>query len=205
MHDASAHREFAVDKPAHGARVDHMLLRQHARGEAFGVVVRQHRHGGLDHDRAVVELSGHKMHRCTVQLAARSERALVGVQTRKGRQQRGVNVEQAAIVVAYKRGRENAHETGQHHEIRRVGINRGDQRGVEGFARGVVAVRQGKRRHATCTRGGEAVGLCAIADHSGNPGGELIGVLGSEQGFHVAAASGDQDDQLLCGIFHSDF
>src|SRR5690606_41678680 len=39
-------------------RVDHVLLRQHARGQRRLVVVGAHRHRGLDHDRSIVELGG---------------------------------------------------------------------------------------------------------------------------------------------------
>src|SRR5262245_10706577 len=73
MHDTIAERQAPVEEPAHRARIDHVLLLEDARGEARRIVAVEHRHGGLDHDRAVIELGGDEMNRAAVHLYARRE------------------------------------------------------------------------------------------------------------------------------------
>ena len=115
-----------------------MLLRQHTRRQRIGCVVRQHRHDRLRQNRTVIEFGRHLVHRRTGYLAASIERALVGVQAWKSRQQRGVNIEQAALIAAHKSGRQNAHKTGQHQQQGLSGIvvtvDQFGQGGVEGLA-----------------------------------------------------------------------
>src|SRR6202008_2003107 len=53
---AVAEGQLAVQEPAHGARIDHVLLPEHAGGESIRVVAGAHRHRRLHHDRAVVEV-----------------------------------------------------------------------------------------------------------------------------------------------------
>jgi hypothetical protein len=127
-----------------------VLLRQHARGERVLAVVRIHRHGGLDDDGAVVERRRDEVHRAAVHAAAGFEGAAVGVQAGEGRQQRGMDVHQAALVAPHEILAEDAHEAGQHDEVGRVAVDLGGQRGIEQLARGMF----GMRHHG----GGNAVG-----------------------------------------------
>ena len=117
-----------------------MLLRQHACGQRRLVVVGAHRHRGLDHDRSIVELGGHEVHRRAMQLHPGLERAPVRMQPRKRRQQRGMDVEQPALVAAHEALGEHAHETREHDQIRRMGVDAFGQRGVEAGAVGVRGV-----------------------------------------------------------------
>src|ERR671938_1433121 len=59
--------ELVLEEPARRARIDHMLLLEHARGERAGTLAGTHRHSGLDDDRSPVELACHEMHGATVQ------------------------------------------------------------------------------------------------------------------------------------------
>src|SRR5438105_12120470 len=79
------------------ARIDDVLLRQHARGQAFGRVAGQYRNDGLFEDRAVVELGGHLVHGGARDLAAGVDRALVRVQAGKRGQQRRVDIDEPAL------------------------------------------------------------------------------------------------------------
>src|SRR6185503_20346145 len=63
---AVSQSEPAIEEPAHGARIDDVLLFQHARSERRGVVAGAHRHRRLRHDRPVVELRGDEMHGAAV-------------------------------------------------------------------------------------------------------------------------------------------
>src|SRR6266404_4881424 len=74
--------ELVVQEPAGGARVDHMLLPQHAGGER-----------GLDNDRAAVELGSDDVHGAAVQLHAGIQRALMRVEPGERGQERGMDVQ----------------------------------------------------------------------------------------------------------------
>ena len=65
----------------------------------------------------------------------------MGIQPRKRGQQRGMDVEQPALVAPHEARGEYAHEAGQHHQAGAKAIDRLRQRRIEGLARGVVAVR----------------------------------------------------------------
>ena len=118
-HDAVLDAQRALDEPAHRQRVDAVLGGAHARGQRVGVVVRQHRHHRLQHDRPVVELGVTKCTVAPATLQPASMRAPVRVQAREGRQQRRMDVQQAALVAPHEGGAEDAHEAGQHHQVGR--------------------------------------------------------------------------------------
>jgi len=111
-----------------------MLLREHARRQRMFVVARQHRHHGLGQDRAMVEFGRDLVHGSTGELAAGVNRALVRVQPREGRQQRGMDVEQAAFVMVDQARCQDAHETGQHHQRRLEAVDRRHQCGIKRLA-----------------------------------------------------------------------
>ena len=79
------HAVFA--KPAHGLRINAVFLGKHPRGERIFIVTRQHRHRGLDDDRAVIQLRRDEMHRAAVHTHAGVQRLAVGVQSGERRQQ----------------------------------------------------------------------------------------------------------------------
>ena len=111
-----------------------MLFTQHALGKAGLVVVGRHRYHSLDDDRPAIEFSGDEMDRRAMHPHAGLERPAVGMQSREGRQQRRMDVDQPPFVAGYEAVPEHAHETCQHHEIGRMGIDRTRQRGIEAFA-----------------------------------------------------------------------
>ena len=45
----------------------------------------------------------------------------------------------------------------------------------------------------------EARSVRTVADDTRDAGGPLLGVAGADDGFHVGAAAGDQDDDVLHG------
>ena len=87
-----------------------MLLRQHPRSQCVCGVVGQHGHNSLRKDRSVVEFCGHVVHGGSGKFAAGFDGALVGVEPRKGGQQRRVDVDELAFVMRHKAGREDTHE-----------------------------------------------------------------------------------------------
>ena len=58
------------DEPAYRLRIDAVLGRQHAGRQRLGVIARQHRHGSLHDDGAMIQLGGDEMHRHAGQLRA---------------------------------------------------------------------------------------------------------------------------------------
>ena len=76
----------AADEHAiEGRGVEHVLLNEHAGGQAVLVVAGQHGHGGLGEDRAVVDDVGDDVDRAAMQLHAGGQGAAVGVQAGEGR------------------------------------------------------------------------------------------------------------------------
>ena len=118
-HDAGVDLQRAVDQPADRARIDQVLARQHARGQRVLGVVGQHRHDRLRDDRPVVEVGGDEVHRRAGHLAAGLDRAPVRVQAGERRQQRRMDVDEAALETRDEGRREDAHEAGQRDQVGR--------------------------------------------------------------------------------------
>jgi len=176
-----------------------MLVSQHPIGEAVFRVFGQHGHSRLQHDGPMVQLGRHEVHGGARQLATRLDGALVRVQAREGGQQRGVDVEQAALKMAHKAFCQDAHEAGQHHHIGLVAVDHARQFGVERLAavKGLVVDHGG----GDALAGGklQAAGRSLVADHRRDAGGPALALTGVDDGFHVGAAAGDQDDD----VFHA--
>ena len=62
-----------------------MFFHKDARGQRFGGVARQHRHGGLRDDRAAIQFGHDEMHRAAGNLHARVERLLMHADARETR------------------------------------------------------------------------------------------------------------------------
>jgi hypothetical protein len=117
-----------------------VLLRQHAPAQAGLVVAGPHRHRRLGDDRPAVERRRNEVHAAAVQPHAGRQRLGVGPDAGKGRQQRGMDVQQAAFEAAHEALAEDAHEAGEQHQVRRVALDLGRQRGIELLARGEAAM-----------------------------------------------------------------
>jgi hypothetical protein len=85
---AVAPLERALDEPADRARIDHVLLYEHARSERLLAVVGEHGNDRLRDDRPVIEVGGDEVDGRAARLAAGVERTPVRVQPRKRGQQR---------------------------------------------------------------------------------------------------------------------
>ena len=181
-----------VERLIHDGRQVQALL-------GIGVVAGQHRHRGLRDYRTAVEFAGHEMHRGTGHPATRLDGALVRVQAGEGRQQRRVDVEQAALKMAHKAFGQDAHEAGQHHHIGLKAIHHPGQFGVEGLAAAESLVVDHGGGDAMAGRKLQATGRGLVADHRRDAGGPALALTGVDDGFHVGAAAGDQDDD----VFHA--
>ena len=90
-----------------------MLLRQNTGGQFGGAVAGEHRHNRLPPDRSMVQFGCHFMNRGTGKSATGIDSALVGMQARERREERRVDIEQAALVERHEGGRQDAHEASQ--------------------------------------------------------------------------------------------
>jgi hypothetical protein len=107
-----------------------------------------------------------------------------------------VDVEHAAFVAAGEAGSQDAHETGQHHQMWLEAINDLGQCGIEVLAAGIGLVIHHGSGNATLCSPGEACGIGAIGDHRRNA---CAGDIGVDNGLHIGAAAGNQDDDILHG------
>ena len=80
------------------------------------------------------------MHGAAVDFDAFGQRALVGFQPREHRQQRGMDIQQAAFETRDEGRAEDAHVAGQHHQIGLVALDFIGQQRIEGFTVGVFGV-----------------------------------------------------------------
>lgn len=180
-------------QPADGLRVDTVLLVQHSRRERLLGVAAQHRDGGLDDDRAMVEVGCDEVHRAAVDTHAVVQGSRMRVEAAVGWQQRRVDVDQSAVIARHETRAEDAHETRQHHEIRMEGVDEPGQRGIEALAIRVVAVLDDGGRDAARLRDLQPAGIGAVADHRRDAAEQPR----FQQGLQVAASAGDEDDDGL--------
>jgi hypothetical protein len=70
-----------------------VFLDQDPRRQRVDRVIVVDRHGGLQHDRSAIEFERHQVHGCAGDFHAVRERLLLRIGAGKGRQQRGMDVE----------------------------------------------------------------------------------------------------------------
>jgi len=183
--------ESPFDEPAHGLRVNTVLLGQHTAGEAILIIIGQHRHSRLDHDGSIVEFRRHKMYARPVQPHPGRERAPVRMQPRESGQQRRMDIEQTPCVMPDEIFAKYPHEPGQHDQVRRININGSPQGNIELVSVGIIGMRD-NRRFDTLARGKrEASGIGAITDNRRNA---RTGNIRPDNSLHVAAPAGNKDD-----------
>ena len=125
-------------------------------------VVWLYRHYCLYDQRPAIEFLGHKVHAAAMLAITRIQRALMCMQAFVLGQQRGMDIEQATLIVAYEICTENAHESGQNHQLRFESVNDFDQCSIEGLAALECFVIQ-YAGIDTCVFGAlQAVGICAV-------------------------------------------
>ncbi|MNJ67427.1 hypothetical protein D3C77_635990 [compost metagenome] len=95
---------------------------------------------------------------------------------------------------------EDAHEAGQHHQIRLVGVDGFDQCGVEGLAARERLVIQHGGGDPGILRAGQPVGICAVGDHRADAC-RVVFAQAVDQRLQVAAGAGDQHHHIA-GLDH---
>ncbi|MNN34263.1 hypothetical protein D3C81_1480630 [compost metagenome] len=189
--------QAVLDEPAYGAGIDLVLAVEQALGQAFGRVGRQHVKCRLDHDRTMVEFRGNEVHGGAMQLDAGVQRLLVGVQPGEARQQRRVDIQQPARIAVDKTRRQDAHEAGQHHQVGRMGIDGLGHRGVKRGAVGELAMVDHAGGNALLLRELQPGGIGPVRQHRCHAGRPATARAGPDDGFHVGATPGNQDDNFF--------
>ena len=107
-----------------------------------------------------------------------------------------MDVHQPAVIARHEACGEDAHETCQYHEIGMESIDELGKCGIEAVAVRIVAVFDDGGRNALCLRDLQPSGIRAVADHRRDAAGQFR----FQQGLQVAAATGDEDDDVFHGF-----
>ena len=176
-----------------------MLFNQHALLKRLFSIVFQHRHHRLRHDRTVIQRGGDEMYGRSMHLDSGRQRLPMRCHAWKTRQQRRMDIEHASSIMLDACCRQNTHESGQHNQIRRKTINHGAQRSVELFAIRIVFISHDSRCNSMAGGKLQTFSVGAVANHGGDAGGPLFGLGSAQNSFHVAATTGDQDNNASHG------
>ena len=168
-----------------------------AGSNVVGCVAVKYRDDALRDNRTAVQLGGHEVDGTAGNAAAGFEGAFVGVQTGEGGKDGRVDVDQAVWVMGAEFGRENAHKTCKDDQIRLIGI--------DFLHHGLVEIEAAREVFVVEAVGGDAAlgcpsqsgGSCAVAEDGGDAG---IGNGGIDDGLHIAAAAGDEDNDVFHGV-----
>ena len=148
-------------------------------------------------DGAAIELGGNEVHGAAGEAAAFVDGALVGVQAGEGGQQRGMDVDEAALIMRAKFGRQDFQVACEQHEVGLMLLGGFEHGAVEIGAAGEIAGAAGEGGDAL--RGGplKPGGVGVVGEHGGDAG---AGDVGLNHGLHIAAAAGDEDDDVFHGV-----
>ena len=150
-----------------------MLLTENPRSHSgIGVVV-EHRHGPLHDDRSAVECLGHEVHGGTSNLYAVLQRLTLGIQSRKRRKERGMDIQNGLRKRLEERCADQSHVPSQTHETNVTSAQLSYDRPLV-----VIARRRRSMIDIECLDAGapgylEAGGVRTIGNHDGDDGIQL--------------------------------
>ena len=137
------------------------------------------------------------MHRTTVNPDTLLQGTFVGMHPGIGRQQGWMNIDQFSQIAIHKVVCQNTHEACQHNKIGRIGIDHLCQSLVEAGTVGVVTVRNHLSLNAVQLGNRQSASISLVADDGGDARGPALGGAGLHHRAHVAAAAGEQEDDVL--------
>ena len=184
---------FAAGDPGDGFAVGDVLFGENAIGERVGVVGFEHGNGALQHDDAVVEVLVDKMNRAAGDLDAVVEGLGLRFEAGKGRQKRGVDVENAVGVGGDELRGEQAHVAGQADEVDAVRAQAGENVGVV-FGAGAALGDKERVVQAEIAGGGEAGSIGDVGDDDGDfDAGQAAFADRSGDGEEIGSAAGEKN------------
>src|SRR5690606_31645113 len=136
----------------------------------------------------------------TVPLHAQCERLLMRVQAGERRQQRGMDIDEAAFETGHESGREHAHEPGEQNIVRLERLNLGSQRLVKSLAARGGATWNRARRAALRPGPGQPGRVGTVRDHRTPLRSELPTPDGSYNGLHGGAPPRDQKHEAAAAL-----
>jgi hypothetical protein len=104
-----------------------------------------------------------------------------------------MDIDEPATVMLYETICEDAHEPGQHDEIGTIAVDHLRECGVKRGAVGIVAMGHHSGSDAVFFGDSQTTGIGLVADDRN----DLTGQLGFQQRLHVAATTGDENDDLF--------
>ena len=110
-----------------------------------------------------------------------------------------MDVEHPPVVARDERGRQDAHEAGQHDEVGRVRVDGVGQRRVEGRAIGERPVVEHAGRDAGILRDRQPAGVGAVAEDGDDPARPLLGQGRAHDRVQVRALTRNQDHYSFHG------
>ena len=153
-----------MEEDADRVRVDAVFDLEDPRGQGVHGVGVEHRHGGLEDDRAGVEIAVHEMHGGAADAHAVRERLVLRVEPGERGQKRRVDVHDAIRKRVEQRGADEAHESCKADEADVARAKFVGDGAVVGVAVRKAARIQGQRAEARRARAREARGAGAIGD-----------------------------------------
>lgn len=181
-------------QPARGGREGSMLDVENTLGQALRGIARQDGHAALRDDRTVIQHGRDEVHGAAVRPHTGRQGLRMGMQARKRGQQRRMDVDEAARIMPDKARRQHTHEAGEQNVVGLVAVDLGHQRGVEGLAAGEILVIQRPGGNALALGPLQPCRIGTAGDDSHDPRGPLLALTGLDQCLHIAAPTGDQDD-----------
>lgn len=173
-----------------------------AGGNVVGGVAVEYRDDALRDNWTAVQFGGYKMDGTASNAAAGFEGAFVGVQAGEGGKDGWVDVDQAVLVMGAEFGCEDAHKTCEDNQIRLVGIDFFYHGLVEIEAAGEVFVVEAVGGDAALGCPSQSGSGCAVAEDGGDAG---VWNGSIDDGLHIAAAAGDEDNDVFHGVGLSGF
>jgi hypothetical protein len=174
-----------------------VLLGEDPRRQRLWRIAGEHRDNRLRDDRTVVHAGAHEMHGAAVLCHPRGDGAGVGVETRKRRQQRRVDVDDAIVPALDEGGGKNAHEAREADEfdprLCKLKVNGG----LEGGPVGKRSCRDGRCRDARGCGDGKSGRVGPAGDHQRYFRRVIGRLCRRNQGGHVRSAAGNEDCDAL--------
>src|SRR5215472_7774432 len=193
LDDAALDVEPALREEPDGFRIDAMLLYEDALSETLFGVAGEHGHRGLQHDGTRVHSLVHEVDGRSCHAHAVSEGLALGVETREGGEERGVDVESAPAEVGDVGGGEDPHVSRVTDEID-PSLLQGAHDGllVRFPARILLGVEE-ERLDAVIARDVESGRRLAVGDQHDHGRGDPPRVRRFHEGAEVRAAAGGED------------
>ena len=192
MEAASLDAPAAIENQLDGLRIDSVFFDEDALRQRRRRVLVEHRDRCLENDGAAIELAGDQMNRRAADADAVRKCLRLRIHARKGREQRGMNVQYGVREFVEQRWPDQPHEPRQADERHSVPTESGRKCGVVLVARAIRTVVEYKRRNG-CGFGAEkSARIRPVGDYDGDASLESATLHGIDERLQVASASGDE-------------